>query len=190
MKYEFKKNLFNFGSIDAFSSLIVVSANNLKSVEIISSDVGTESGQEISGVGSSFMIDNDGSISANNPKDVKNVTKFEGTVNINISSLNDTEKQTLQDISNDKNKTKAVTLKINDTESNNKTTLSRVNIKSASVDGNTLTVSFSATEENRMPSKSVDMKNPQVTSFGVVFGNLEIQAKLPASGSNSNSSSK
>ena len=97
MKYEFKKNLFNFGSIDAFSSLIVVSANNLKSVEIISSDVGTESGQEISGVGSSFMIDNDGSISANNPKDVKNVTKFEGTVNINISSLNDTEKQTLQD---------------------------------------------------------------------------------------------
>ena len=72
----------------AFSSLIVVSANNLKSVEIISSDVGTESGQEISGVGSSFMIDNDGSISANNPKDVKNVTKFEGTVNINISSLN------------------------------------------------------------------------------------------------------
>ena len=43
----------------ALSSLIVVSANNLKSVEIISSDVGVESGQVISGAGSSFMVGND-----------------------------------------------------------------------------------------------------------------------------------
>lgn len=174
----------------ALSSLIVVSANNLKSVEIISSDVGVESGQVISGAGSSFMVGNDGSISANNPKDVKNVTTFDGTVNINISSLSDTEKQTLQDASKDNNKTKAVTLKINDTESNSKTLFTRFDIKSASVDGDTLTVSFSATEENMMSSNNADMKNPQVTFFGVVFGDLEIQAELPAVGSNSTSSSK